>query len=325
MSTSIKQAFDIFMNDRETFCAPKTLIYYKDNLNQFFSFIKNHYGFDIENIDMNDLPNTAFGDYVKYLRQRDCFENHPFTPSTGHKIKNSTIRTYSRAVKVFIGFCKSEELLESNLKITKLPKDDAKQVVPLYSSEVEKIDSLFNDRTEFGLRNFCIIHLMLDAGLRSSEVVNLKLSNLLFDKNVIVVEDSKYNKSRVVLMCPRLKSRLYKYCILHRSYNADSLEIGKQKVFMQIRGQEYINLNVIKQFFARLKRKTGIERLHPHLLRHTFATSYIMGGGNLEMLRLLLGHYDYNVTRNYLHLANQYMMLNADIYKLDSVFFKTTY
>ncbi|WP_081820350.1 tyrosine-type recombinase/integrase [Robinsoniella sp. KNHs210] len=65
--------------------------------------------------------------------------------------------------------------------------------------------------------------------------------------------------------------------------------------------------------------------MHPHLLRHTFATSYIIGGGNLEMLRLLLGHYDYNVTRNYLHLAYQYMILNADIYKLDSVFFKTTY
>lgn len=62
-----------------------------------------------------------------------------------------------------------------------------------------------------------------------------------------------------------------------------------------------------------------------HLCRHTFATSYIMGGGNLEFLRLLMGHTDYNVTKTYLHLANQYHLMGADVYKLDKVFFKSMY
>lgn len=323
MNITLKQAYNLFISDRETFCVPKTVTYYKDNLSQFMGFVGNSIDPDPE-IQLNQLPLTVFSDYIKYLRQKKRFENHPFTPVSSDKIKNSSIRTYARAVKVFLAYCKREDLLTANIKISKLPKDDSKQILPLYQYEVNSIDKLFNDHTEFGLRNYCIIHLMLDAGLRSSEVVSLKLSNLLFDKNVIMIEDSKNNKSRVIILGSGLKSHLYKYCILYRSFN-NSTDTAKQQVFIQIRGNDYINENVIKQLFARIKKKTDIERLHPHLCRHTFATSYIMGGGNLEMLRLLLGHYDYNVTRSYLHLASQYTMLHAEIYKLDPAFFRTSY
>ena len=75
----------------------------------------------------------------------------------------------------------------------------------------------------------------------------------------------------------------------------------------------------------RIRRNTGLDRVYPHLLRHTFSTSYIMGGGSLESLRILLGHYDYSVTRIYLHLANQFFVMDSDIYRLDPVLFRTSY
>lgn len=65
-----------------------------------------------------------------------------------------------------------------------------------------------------------------------------------------------------------------------------------------------------------------VPRVHAHLLRHTFATSFILGGGTLEVLRVLMGHSDYNVTKEYLHIAAQMRLTNFDIYKLDEVFFK---
>ena len=74
--------------------------------------------------------------------------------------------------------------------------------------------------------------------------------------------------------------------------------------------------------FRRLKNITGISRIHPHLLRHTFATAFVLQGGDLESLRLLLGHEDIQTTSIYLHLANKYKILDADIYKLDDIFFK---
>lgn len=62
--------------------------------------------------------------------------------------------------------------------------------------------------------------------------------------------------------------------------------------------------------FQDLKTKSGITRLYPHLLRHTFATNYIYNGGNLEVLRVLLGHSTISITQIYIHLASQMHIIN---------------
>ena len=132
----------------------------------------------------------------------------------------------------------------------------------------------------------------------------------------------KIQELRLVILCPRIKSNLLKYCVIHRNYTELP---AKSYVFRQMKQQQQLNYNVIKQLFARIRKKSGIDRLHPHLCRHTFATSYIKGGGNIEMLRLLLGHTDYKITKEYLHLAQQSVLLQEDIYKLDPIFFRKHY
>ena len=132
----------------------------------------------------------------------------------------------------------------------------------------------------------------------------------------------KIQELRLVILCPRIKSNLLKYCVIHRNYTELP---AKSYVFRQMKQQQQINYNVIKQLFARIRKKSGIDRLHPHLCRHTFATSYIKGGGYIEMLRLLLGHTDYKITKEYLHLAQQSVLLQEDIYKLDPIFFRKHY
>lgn len=323
MSITLKQAYDLFLNDRSTFTSPNTMDYYAENLTRFLNYV---YLTDASAVLLDDLPADIFVRYVQHLRRRHKFDGHPTMQASRELIKNTTINTYCRAVKAFLRFCESEEYLHVKVKVPRLPKSDAEQKIPLYEDEVKQIDNTFNLKTKLGLRNYCIVHLMLDAGLRCQEVVSLRFRDMLFDKNVLHLEVSKGYKSRVVLMCPKLKQNLYKYAVMHRAYGRDASEqLLDEFVFIGIRGQKPITVNTIKQFFSRLKAKTGIERLHPHLLRHTFATSYIMGGGNLEMLRILLGHCDYSVTQKYLHLVAQYKLMQADIYRLDPVFFKTAY
>lgn len=62
---------------------------------------------------------------------------------------------------------------------------------------------------------------------------------------------------------------------------------------------------------SKIKKRTGIDRLHPHLLRHTFATNYLCDGGDLETLRLILGHSDLQITSMYLHLAQNKQLLQS--------------
>ena len=68
--------------------------------------------------------------------------------------------------------------------------------------------------------------------------------------------------------------------------------------------------NAVKMMFSRLKERSGIVRIYPHLLRHTYATNYILQGGNLEVLRVLLGHSSINITQIYIHLASQMHLIN---------------
>ena len=125
---------------------------------------------------------------------------------------------------------------------------------------------------------------MLDAGFRCGDVVSLKFSNISFSGNYLTVK-GKGSKFRTVLLCPKLKKLLSHYLIKFRAYDPKD----DYSVFVKVGSNEPINSNVIKQLFARIKKTSEIDRVHPHLLRHTFATSYIVGGGSMEFLRLMMG------------------------------------
>lgn len=332
---TLKQAYDLFMLDREATCATKTVLYYKENLQMFFKFICMQFENDIEKIYADEITLIHLNYYTLHLKNRSKFENHPFFDGRDLSDKvlgglsNNSIRTYQRCVKVFFNWLFSNDYLEKNLAAKyRFVKATKKEKLPLYHEEVERIDSLYNENCKSGLRNLCIIHLMLDAGLRMGEVKRLKIKDILFDKGLLFIEDSKGNKSRYVPLGRKLKQYLYRYMVLYREVSINQMGvIDKQEykndfVFLHVRNNEPITDDVIKQLFAKLKKRVDIPRIHPHLCRHTFATSYILQGGDLESLRLILGHEDISTTQKYLHLANTYMYLGNDVYKIDKVFFK---
>lgn len=300
-------AFQLFLIDHEAYCSFKTMVYYRENVPKFINFLSAQLQQQPDQIDCTAVSRDFVLAFISDLRSSSC--------------KNTTVNTYFRAVKVFLNYCIEEGYCNSDvLRKVRFLKSDKEPVIPLAEWEVSEIDALFNEKTESGLRNLCIVHLMLDAGFRCGDVVGLHFSNINFDSNYITIK-GKGDKFRSVLLCPKLKRMLYHYLIKFRSFSS-GLEYP---VFVQIGTTQPINTNVIKQLFSRIKKMTGLNRVHPHLLRHTFATSYILGGGNIEFLRLMLGHSDYDTTKIYLHLAQESKMLHNDIYKLDPVFFKSVY
>lgn len=282
-----------FIQEKSLYCTKDTVSYYAGNIMRFLLSLGDYQTFPVNRLSRKEVDN-----YIGKLRQTSC--------------KNVSVNTYLRAVRVFCSWLYQRGYLETNLACgMHFLKSDKANVVPIYQDEAARIDTTFDLSSKLGLRNYCIFHLMLDMGLRRNEVVSYSRDNLILEKGLMNVL-GKGNKYRIVPVPKRLINYLMEY---H--------EFGYAHFENQRGGK--ITHNTIKQLFQELKISSGINRIHPHLLRHTFATSYMIGGGNLEFLRILMGHTDYNVTRNYLHLASQFQLMGADIYKLDAIFFQKGY
>lgn len=276
-----------FLQDKKVYCAPKTIEGYEYHINRFL---------DDEDVpkDLEELSKAVLRKYVLNMREEG--------------IRSVTIQTYMRSVKVFCKWLYNEGYLDEDIsKGLKLPKEDPKMQIPLTEEEAKRIDEAL-----LGTRDRIIFHLMIDAGLRVSEVCNLKREDIDFENNYIRIRNSKNNRNRVVPLCYRLKNwTKYFYS-------------GNDYLLASVKGEK-LSDNAVKQLFQGLKKKAAVPRLHCHLCRHTFATSYIIGGGNLEMLRMMMGHTDYNTTKIYLQMAAEYSIVKYPIYKLDSVFFEKGY
>lgn len=318
---NMQQAYDLFIFDRETYCGKKTIDNYKSNLSYFFDYLVDIKKCPLDAIMLDDLTILDLKGYVVMLRKRNKLSTHPLKPTESKPITNTSIRTYSIALRTFFNFLFDNEYMAKDLMAKfKLVKRESKLVLPLFDSDVKNIDTLCNLKTCTGLRNYCMIHLMLDEGLRSGDVCTLHLSDIDFAQNHIMVLDGKGNKDRIVPLASGLKKYLHQYITIYRPYAEHDY------LFCAVNGSNGpVTSDTVKSLFARLRSKTGIQRLKPHLLRHTFATSFILGGGDLESLRIYLGHTSYDTTQNYLHLANTYSRMGSDVYRLDKIFFKTYY
>ena len=276
-----------FLQDKKVYCAPKTIESYSDHVNRFLQS-------DVVPEVLEDLTKTVLRNYVLQMRESGT--------------RSVTIQTYMRSVKVFCKWLYNEGYLDEDIsKGLKLPKEDPKMKIPLTDEEVTRVDAALTLT-----RDRIIFHLMLDAGLRVSEVCNLKRDDIDFDNNYIRIRTSKNNRNRVVPLCSRLKSWM--------QYHYSSTEY-----LLAAKNGDKLSDNAVKQLFHGLKKKAAVPRLHCHLCRHTFATSYIMGGGNMELLRMMMGHTDYNTTKIYLQMAAEYSIIKYPIYKLDPVFFEKGY
>lgn len=280
-----------FLEYIKSYCAKDTIDYYTINLELFEKYLIEKYHSIM--MEVQDFTKSDFIGYIAYLRQKD--------------IKNTSIRTYSRAIKVYLRYLFNEGyLLEDVTHNVKYPQADAEMIMPLTAQDVKKITG-----SMISPRNRIIFHLMIDCGMRSGEVCRLNKDDVDLEKRLIRINNSKNNKSRILPLPDLLKNLITKY-MWFRFDDSPALLVFENQ-------SERITGYVIKNMFTRLKKINP--NVHAHLLRHTFATSYIMGGGNLETLRILMGHSNYETTRGYIHLANQLELLHYDIYRLDKCMF----
>ncbi len=152
-----------------------------------------------------------------------------------------------------------------------------------------------NKRYPTGLRNKAMMSLMLHCGLRISEVINLRPSNINLTKGKLRVENGKGNKDRDITIL---------------EYLTDLLDSWRKKrpesnfFFSTLKGKK-LSIRYLQQMVKRYAQKAGInKKISPHVLRHTYATQYYQQTKDIETLRRILGHSDISTTTIYITLAN---------------------
>lgn len=152
-----------------------------------------------------------------------------------------------------------------------------------------------NPKCPTGLRNLAMMRLMADTGLRVSEVLNLTVGDIDWMSGRLTVREGKGKKDRILWMNEDLLTLLQAW--RDKRHNGDSL-------FMTLDG-EPMSDRYVRAMVKRLATKAGIIKdVHPHTLRHTFATDLYRDTKNLRMTQKALGHSDLSTTQIYTHIVD---------------------
>lgn len=212
--------------------------------------------------------------------------------------KSATVNIRLRTLRAYLKWLFKEEYIprdfSEKLKLVKEPIDTVK---PLSDEEVKRLLKMPNRGTYAGYRDFTIMILMLDTGIRVTECMNLKIEDVDLSSRIILVR-AESAKTRVARQLPISK----KTCKLLRALILKAKESHYEFIFMSAFGNRLTRNQVNHNFkkYANLAEIKG--RCSPHNYRHTFATNFIRAGGDPFALQRILGHTTMEMTRRYIQL-----------------------
>lgn len=261
---------------------------YINDLNKLISFLQKEYN----NVAPNKVKLSHLKGFVKFLNDAGV------SPRT-------QARTIS-GIKSFYKYLLIEEKVTSDpTALLESPKIGRKLPDILSMEEIDAlIDSVNVDKPE-GQRNKAMLETLYSCGLRVSELVNLKLTNLFFEQGFIKVE-GKGEKERLVPVSGKAINEINKYLKTYRK----SLKVkqGSENVLFLNRRGAKLSRVMIFTIIKNLAEETGLKKkISPHTFRHSFATHLINGGADLRAVQEMLGHESILTTEIYTHLDSDYL------------------
>lgn len=260
----------------------KTIDNYKIDLEFFLSFFKNDKA--ISDITYDDLRN-----YLQFL----CEKNY----------SNKTISRHISSLKSFYKYLVNHNVIVNNpTELLSSPKASFR--LPTYLN-VEELDDLLNTpnrESKVGKRDILILEMFYATGVRLSELVNIKFSDIDFKNRMIKIK-GKGSKDRYVFYSKECAGYLADYLKYSRNYfesnnKCEYLFLNQHGNKLSESGIEYIMNKILKE--------SGINvHLTPHVLRHTFATHMLNEGADLMTVKELLGHSNISTTGIYTHVSNE--------------------
>lgn len=220
--------------------------------------------------------------------------------------KGISLATQSHLISVLKGFYNylvSEGDLDTN-PVSNLEFPKKWKILPNYLS-IQQVNALLHipdTTTPLGIRNKAILELMYGAGLRISEVIQLKSKNIYLEENFIRVL-GKGNRERVIPLGKKVKQSMKIYLDQTRSNLAKEKET--QCFFLNHRGQPLSRQGLWKIIKSYGKQMGIASILTPHTLRHSFATHLVENGADLRSIQMMLGHSSISTTEIYTHVSKE--------------------
>ncbi len=228
-----------------------------------------------------------------------------------HAIAELGVSPYTQSriisgIKSFFRYLTIENLITQNpASLLEVPKLGRKLPEVLSVEEIDKIVSAIDHSTPEGQRNRAIIETLYSCGLRVSELVNLKISDVYFNEQFVRVM-GKGSKERIV----PIGNTALKYIHIYLKEVRVHLTIDKSSqdiVFLNRRGKKMTRV-MIFYIIKDLCAKAGIKKqVSPHTFRHSFATHLIEGGADIRAVQEMLGHESITTTEIYTHLDTTYL------------------
>lgn len=270
-----------YSNERAKNRLPRTIAWHKENIHAFKKAMKE------QNIPLN--PTAITHRIIKnnlILYAIDKWGNQP-----------QTVNMRLRTLKQFFSFLVDEGYLTENPaeKIETLKTKDT-LIHSLSPDQIRKLLSIPDKKTFTGLRDYTLMLLLLDTGLRLSEISGLLVSDINFSEGYIKVL-GKGGRERTVPLQGKLKRALKNY-LAHRG-----TDLSHDYCFVTIDNTPWRNRS-IQERIELISAKAGITeiRTSPHIWRHTFARLYILNGGDPFSLKKILGHKSWEMVHRYVNL-----------------------
>ncbi len=209
-------------------------------------------------------------------------------------------------IRAFFKFCMMEEIIEKDpSKLLESPKLTRNLPDTLTVEEIDMMVNSIDLSKANGHRNQAMIETMYSCGLRVSELINLKITNLHFDLDFVKVV-GKGSKERLVPIGETAKNEISLY--INTIRNKQTIKKGHENyVFLNQRGAQ-LTREMVFLIVKDVAKQAGIEKnISPHTFRHSFATHLVEGGADLRSVQEMLGHESITTTEIYTHLNSQYL------------------
>jgi integrase/recombinase XerD len=223
--------------------------------------------------------------------------------------KKLSARSMARTISSIRGFHRyllgEEEVKDDPTQIIDSPKQEKNLPEVLNIFEVDEILKQPDTSNRLGIRDRAMLETLYATGIRVSELVDLKQSNLMIEDGLILVY-GKGSKERLVPIGRSARQWIEEYQKQSRVHLAKT---GKSQdvLFLNVRGTK-LTRDMVRKLVEKYSLAAGIgKKVHPHTFRHSFATHLLEGGADLRAVQEMLGHADISTTQIYTHIDREYL------------------